>query len=179
MQVAREEEERSKAAAQELARRDSIVSAYAATSTMTEAIGPDVICFPVSDWDPAFQRPQQLLSQFARMGHRCYYLNTHFIGFDQSSVRTREIGTRLNEVFLPGDSEIAIHKDRMGRATLRRALRALKSFCRQEDVTDAVCIVHHRFWEPLAAALKQAYGWKIVYDCMDDHESLAAVVKRC
>ena len=168
VQFAREEEERSKAAAQELARRNSVVNEYANTSTMIEAIGPDVICFPVSDWEPAFQRPQQLLSHFALMGHRCYYLNTHFIGFDQSRVRTREIGSRLNEVFLPGDSEIVIVTDHMGRATLRRALRALTSFCRREDVTDAVCIVHHRFWEPLAAALKRAYGWKIVYDCTDD-----------
>src|SRR5262245_13060133 len=37
---------------------------------------PDVICFSIVDWSFRFQRPQQLMSQFAANGHRVFYLNT-------------------------------------------------------------------------------------------------------
>src|SRR5262249_14768293 len=36
---------------------------------------PDIICFSIIDWSFRFQRPQQLMAQFARRGHRVFYLN--------------------------------------------------------------------------------------------------------
>jgi len=35
---------------------------------------PDVICFSIIDWDFRYQRPQQLVSQFAAHGHRVFYI---------------------------------------------------------------------------------------------------------
>src|SRR5262249_35724869 len=35
---------------------------------------PDVICFSIIDWSFRFQRPQQLMTQFAAHGHRVFYL---------------------------------------------------------------------------------------------------------
>src|SRR5262250_3080786 len=34
---------------------------------------PDVICFSIVDWSFRFQRPQQLMAQFAAGGHRVFY----------------------------------------------------------------------------------------------------------
>lgn len=34
----------------------------------------DVICLPIIDWDFRFQRPQQLMTQFAEHGHRVFYV---------------------------------------------------------------------------------------------------------
>lgn len=131
------------------------------------ARGPDIICFPVIDWDFRFQRPQQLLTHFARAGHRGYYLNIKFTA--ERDVLTRKIDTRLWELFLPGDPKAVIYTDEYPTSTLGRSLAALQRFCRGQDITDAICLVQHPFWTPLAQALRSAYGWKIVYDCMDDH----------
>src|SRR5262245_18134112 len=38
----------------------------------------DVLCLPIIDWDYRFQRPQQLLSQFADAGHRVFYASITF-----------------------------------------------------------------------------------------------------
>ena len=38
----------------------------------------DVICFSVIEWDFRFQRPQQLMTQMARAGHRVFYISQHF-----------------------------------------------------------------------------------------------------
>jgi len=34
---------------------------------------------------------------------------------------------------------------------------------------DAVIFVEYPSWEPLAAELRRRHGWRLVYDCMDDH----------
>jgi hypothetical protein len=36
---------------------------------------PDVVCLSIIDWSFRFQRPQQLMAQFAAHGHRVFYLN--------------------------------------------------------------------------------------------------------
>ena len=40
--------------------------------------GYDVICLPVISWDSRFQRPQQLMQQFALRGHRVFYASLGF-----------------------------------------------------------------------------------------------------
>jgi len=136
---------------------------------LPHAQGLDVICFPIIDWDFRFQRPQHLLTQFARQGHRVFYLRTRFHGLDQRKVDVYCIAERIFELGLPGSADTIIYHDDLSGTTLDRALNALREFIRQQDVAEAVCLVQHPFWEPLASALKAHYGWKIVYDCMDDH----------
>jgi hypothetical protein len=36
----------------------------------------DVLVFPIVDWDFLYQRPQHLSVEFARRGHRVFYLST-------------------------------------------------------------------------------------------------------
>ena len=48
-------------------------------STDTEPPAPsparaDVICFSIVDWNFRYQRPQQIISQFAAHGHRVFYI---------------------------------------------------------------------------------------------------------
>ena len=129
----------------------------------------DVLCFPVIEWDFRFQRPQQLLTQFARDGHRVFYLRIRFTGLEQDCVEVREIAEGIYELGLPGELSTVIYEDRLIEPTLGKALAALKEFALREGLNEATCLVHHPFWEPLVAALKERYGWRIVYDCMDDH----------
>src|SRR5262249_46140703 len=37
---------------------------------------PDVVCFSIIDWEFRYQRPQQVMSQFAAHGHRVFYIST-------------------------------------------------------------------------------------------------------
>lgn len=38
-----------------------------------------------------------------------------------------------------------------------------------EGIASAVSFVHQPFWWPLAERARRAFGWKVLYDCMDDH----------
>ena len=62
----------------------------------------DVICFSIIDWETRYQRPQQIMSQFAAHGRRVFYISTS--RFQPSSaaqrVAVRMIKENLYEISL-------------------------------------------------------------------------------
>lgn len=130
---------------------------------------PDLICFAIIDWHFRFQRPQQLATQFARDGHRVFYTRLTFAGAEHSTVAVHPLGERVYEIVLPGELATDIYRGDLCDPTLSQAFDALCDFIRQHGIAEAICLVQHPFWTPLAQRLKERYGWKIVYDCMDDH----------
>jgi polysaccharide pyruvyl transferase CsaB len=142
----------------------------AAKPTITASSGKlDVFCFPVIDWDFRFQRPQQLLTQFAKNGHRVFYIRTQFKGLMDHTLDIRQISDRIYEITLPGESSISMYRDDLTGETLRRSFLALHRFMKDEILLNSICLVDHPFWTQLAGQLKEQFGWKVVYDCMDDH----------
>ena len=129
----------------------------------------DILCFPVIDWDFRFQRPQQLLSQFAQDGHRVFYLRVKFKNRANDDVDIRLIADNVYEVILPGDEATVIYYHDMREETIQRAFLALSRLNREESWSNVICLVHHPFWTPLIQRMKTEYGYKVVYDCMDDH----------
>jgi GT2 family glycosyltransferase/serine/threonine protein kinase len=133
----------------------------------------DVICFATIPWGFRYQRPQQILSQFAQDGHRVIYLNTGFSGVHDPEATIRQIDKLIFEVTLPGESSVNMYRHELADPSFSTADEALETLIAREAVSQALLIVHHPFWEPLAVKLKERYGWKIIYDCMDDHSSFA------
>ncbi|HAV78539.1 MAG TPA: hypothetical protein DCX53_14415, partial [Anaerolineae bacterium] len=134
----------------------------------------DVLCFPVIDWDFRFQRPQQILSQFANDGHRVFYLNLKFKNpTKDSTVDVFPIADNIYNLTLPGDPSTVIYYNDLTNESLNHSLSALIKFIREENLLNTICVVHHPFWTPLIQQLKEKYGWRVVYDCMDDHSEFA------
>jgi GT2 family glycosyltransferase/glycosyltransferase involved in cell wall biosynthesis len=129
----------------------------------------DVFCFPIIDWNFRFQRPQQLLTLFAHDGHRVFYLRCTFSGLERLTLDARSVSDHICELTLPGEATTIIYRDDLTNPTLGKAMNALCAFIDGHGVAEALCLVQHPFWSPLAQRLKEQYGWKIVYDCMDDH----------
>ncbi|MCL4487310.1 MAG: glycosyltransferase [Chloroflexi bacterium] len=129
----------------------------------------DAICFPVIDWRFRFQRPQQLLTRFARDGHRVLYVRTTLSGQERIRADIRPLERNIYEIALPGPARLSIYRDELDEPSLHASFGALQALIRDQAIAEAICIVHHPFWMPLVRALKQTYGWKILYDCMDDH----------
>jgi hypothetical protein len=55
------------------------LNALSSLLARTERQRYDLICFPIINWDFRFQRPQQLMSRLAAVGHRVFYINQHFL----------------------------------------------------------------------------------------------------
>ncbi|MEN6448851.1 MAG: glycosyltransferase [Thermoguttaceae bacterium] len=161
----------------------------------------DVLCLPIIRWDFRFQRPQQLMRQFAEDGHRVFYLSDDFLLARPAAVR--EIERNVFELRLPADAatrafqgdlaatEVRRMSDGVARlrqldsevvrsSAFRRPFRSeyrLKPELRtashaSEVLRRTIIIVQHPYWASLAEELRRRFGWPIVYDCMDDHAGL-------
>ncbi|MEP6993086.1 MAG: glycosyltransferase, partial [Acidobacteriota bacterium] len=142
------------------------------SSNTSDAVAPargfDVLCLPIIEWGFRFQRPQQLLTPFAQDGHRVFYLKTAFLGLDREPT-LRAVADRITEVGLPGEFDFNLYADALEGETLEQALEAIAALAERLEIRDAVCVVQYPSWEPLARRLRERYGWRIIYDCMDEH----------
>jgi len=130
---------------------------------------PDILCFSIIDWDFRFQRPQQLLTQFAKNGHRVFYMGVKFKGLVDAVVDLHPINNNIYEMILPGDTSTVIYYNDMSDETLNCSFLALVKFFKDENLLNTICMVQHPFWTPLVRRLKEQFDCKVIYDCMDDH----------
>ncbi len=142
------------------------------TSTTTR--GYDVIVFPIIDWFFLFQRPQQLSRQFARGGRRVFYLDQAALrdgpwarpGDEPEPIWIEENVALVSRVI---DGPVDVYQDVLAPAQVEQMVGALRALSRRFAIETAVCLVELPFWTPLALRLRQELGWKLVYDCMDEH----------
>ena len=128
---------------------------------------PAIICLPMIEWHFRFQRPQQLMRQFARASHLVLYAANRFHG--GTAARTSPIETNVVEMMLPGDPAASIYQHSLTREDCARMVAAMERLRNELALPDAIVVAQHPFWTPLAEALRPRFGWPIVYDCMDDH----------
>lgn len=136
----------------------------------------DVIVFPIIDWGFRFQRPQQIAKQFAKNDHRVFYLKTRFNGKknpDDCQPTVKPVDVNIAELQLPGPAELSIYRHQIDEPTLQRWLKAFDHLRREYGIDEAVCLVQLPFWRPLAFQLRERFGWKVVYDCMDKHSGFS------
>jgi GT2 family glycosyltransferase len=130
-----------------------------------------VIWFPVIDWKFRFQRPQQLATCFAQRGHRIFYARTTFNVRRPSHARIILSPLRANvfDIQLPAEKKPNIYQERLGNDEVEKILEAFARFREQQDISTAIMIVDLPFWWSLVQRLRERFGWKIIYDCMDHH----------
>ncbi len=128
----------------------------------------DVIVLPIIDWGFRHQRPQQLSKQFAAHGHQVFYGSTTFLppGADPA---VTVIDENVLEFQLPARDGINVYKSRPDQLTVELWLSAFAEMRRRYSIHEAVCLVQLPFWQPLAFRLRERFGWRVVYDCMDKH----------
>jgi GT2 family glycosyltransferase len=134
----------------------------------------DLICFPIIDWSFRFQRPQQLLTQFAKNGHRVFYISPHFNSLKTSQeIAIDKISPPIYGLKLPGYVNLNLYLDTLPQDVIDACVKDFERLRKIHGLSEVACLVQLPFWEPLARSLKSRYGWKIVYDCMDEHSGFS------
>jgi polysaccharide pyruvyl transferase CsaB len=132
-------------------------------------VGYDVIVFPIIDWDFRFQRSQQLATQFARNGHRIFYFKTTFDQEGSDITIEREINAGVAEATLPANRALNVYRDQLSDEVVEQWVYHFDALRRRAGIHTAVSVVSLPFWRAVAFALRDRFGWKVTYDCMDDH----------
>lgn len=135
----------------------------------------DVICFANIEWSARFQRPQQMMLQFARAGHRVFYIVASRTAGDGAAYTLESVAENVVQVAL----NTAEAPDHYAAAMSERARNdyaaSLAVLARDYGVHAPVQIVHLPFWAPLARQLQQTRQWRVTYDCMDEWDSFPGI----
>jgi GT2 family glycosyltransferase/glycosyltransferase involved in cell wall biosynthesis len=160
---------------------EDLVTLPAAQPALPSFVAPlphqrfDVIVLSIINWDFRFQRPQQLALQMARHGHRVFYLSTtRFLAAGAPPwdlVRKADGVAELAVCSRPLD----VYRGRLEDEDLSALEDAFADLLERLALADTVCLVQLPFWAPLAARLKERFGWRVVYDCMDEWASFPGI----
>ena len=130
----------------------------------------DILVLPVIAWSYRRQRPQQLAEALARRGMRVFYGSLRGTGEPEEPTGVAP-GVTLLPLFGVRREDPADR--RLKDPSLAAALDGVAASRRRFDLQDVVLLVQSPFWAPLAAALREQFGWRIVYDCLDAHEEFS------
>ena len=128
---------------------------------------PDIFVLPIINWEFRIQRPQQLAMQLAARGHRVFYFQAQFNHCQQPLVK--QIQEKIYLVQLPGDPAKIIYQSTLSEENVKEIEDSFLLLKNTFNIHSAITVVDLPFWRKLAIHLRDKFGWKVAYDCMDHH----------
>lgn len=149
---------------------------HASNSFPTRGRG-DIICFSIIDWSFRYQRPQHIMSQFAAHGHRVFYLNLcQFLAPNSTTrVQVRPLKENVFDVSLAAARPPQIYREVVEGVNLDVLMESLTVLREQFKIEQAMSYVMIASWGELALTARNRWGWRMVYDCMDEWENFPGV----
>src|SRR5262249_3989972 len=137
----------------------------------------DVVCFSIIDWSFRYQRPQQLMSQFAANGHRVFYINLSRPLAADASPRFAlwQIKPNLWDVSLAVDRPLEVYRGIVEGTNLEAVLASLDDLRRAEGMDEVVGCVMIASWGAVALEARRRWGWRVHYDCMDEWDNFPGI----
>lgn len=138
-------------------------------SATTAAVPYDVVCFSICDWDFRWQRPQQLVSAWGLRGRRTFFLRiTDHLPPGGERVQVVPLAEGVWEVRLALPEGFDVFTGELPDGFVEEGLASLAALRERCGLDRAVAMVQLASWTPLAEAARAEFGWRVLYDCMDD-----------
>jgi polysaccharide pyruvyl transferase CsaB len=129
----------------------------------------DIICFSIIDWEFRWQRPQQMMALWGKRGRRVFYLNrSTFLDLGDDPIVVRPLAHNVWEVQIALSEPFKLFSGTHPPRFVEDGLDALAALRERFGIEKAVALTEYASWMPLAGAARDAFGWPLVYDCMDD-----------
>jgi glycosyltransferase involved in cell wall biosynthesis len=126
----------------------------------------DVLVLPTIPWSYRRQRPQQLAEALARRNRRVFYGSLAGSGEPAEAA-----GVAPGVTLLPveGVRREDPWERRLGGRALARAAASIGTDRDRFAIHDGALLAQSPYWGPLCETLRERFGWRIVYDCIDAH----------
>jgi GT2 family glycosyltransferase len=137
----------------------------------------DIISFSIVDWEFRFQRPQQIMAEFAAQGHRVFYISTsRFLPADAfPRFELRELRSNVFEVSLAAERHPDVYGESIFGDNGDSIMASLAELRRMLKIEQAVSYVSVPSWGSLATETRSRWSWQVLYDCMDEWEDFDAM----
>ena len=129
----------------------------------------DVVILGIIDFECRFQRPQQMAVQFARLGHRVFWVSvSRFLaeshGKPYELVQLRE---NLWEVQLRG-APFDVYGGVLTPIAAGALLDSIGHLYKELGLATSCVILQFPTWRRLALGIRERFDARLIYDCMDD-----------
>ncbi len=135
----------------------------------------DIVILPVFDFEFRFQRPQQIAAQFAKAGHRVFWVSpSRFLRANSPrQFETIQLNENIYEVRVSGQP-FQIYTETLATARAEELASSLLELYRAAGMSEVAILVQFPFWRQAALELRKHVNARVVYDCMDDWRSWTA-----
>ncbi|MEO8130924.1 MAG: glycosyltransferase, partial [Bryobacteraceae bacterium] len=129
----------------------------------------------IFDFDFRFQRPQQIAAQFARRGHRVFWISPARWIPPASSQQYEAIALRDNlwEIHLRG-TRPDLYTGHMTAAEAKSINGCLQKLYQDFQIVESCAVLQFPYWRQAGLSLREQFGTKVLYDCMDDWQNWTA-----
>lgn len=129
----------------------------------------DIVCFSIIDWEFRWQRPQQIMTEFAEQGHRVFFLRvTNFLPAGGAVYTAQQLHPNVWEIRLAPPRHIDTYSGDLTPEQLDAVMAGLAAVRADYHISCAVSIVQVATWAKAAYEARDRWDWRIVYDCMDE-----------
>jgi GT2 family glycosyltransferase/glycosyltransferase involved in cell wall biosynthesis len=137
---------------------------------------PAVIAFNSVPWNSLIQRQHHFVRGLAERGHPVFWVDTALAPPRRwnASRRLQSIAPGAHLIRLPGSAR-DIYTMPWSPAVLEAMTAGMAQVASDYGIRSAVTLINYQRWQPLAMHLRERFGWKIVYDCLDDQRAMADV----
>jgi glycosyltransferase involved in cell wall biosynthesis len=124
----------------------------------------DVLILPVFDYEFRRQRPQHLAAEFARAGHRVFWISPSRRAIQP--YEARPLMENLWEIRL-GSAIPDPYSGELAETGAEQLCHCLAELYEDAGMTASCAILQLPFWRPLAIQIRSRFGTRLIYDCMD------------
>jgi glycosyltransferase involved in cell wall biosynthesis len=124
----------------------------------------DVLILPVFDYEFRYQRPQHLAAEFARAGHRVFWISPSRRAIQR--YEARPLMENLWEIRLGGVIP-DLYAGELEETGVEQLCQCLAELYEDAGMTASCAILQLPFWRPLAIQIRSRFGTRLIYDCMD------------
>jgi polysaccharide pyruvyl transferase CsaB len=135
----------------------------------------DIVILAVFDFEFRFQRPQQIASEFARRGHRVFWLSPgRFLPPSHPKVyEAIQLRQDLWELHLRGKNP-ELYTGSLADADADSICAGLAEVYKDFGIAENCVFLQFPFWRRIGLSLRERFNSRVVYDCMDDWQNWTA-----
>jgi GT2 family glycosyltransferase/glycosyltransferase involved in cell wall biosynthesis len=135
---------------------------------------PTILCLPVIDWSFRVQRPHHLMCRLAARGWPVLYAATEVVaGRGDPIIDPMELAPGVHGITIPAATTRHVGEEGLLPEDVRVAIPAVDKLVSGLRIHQVVVVCQSPGWRLLAIALRELYGWPVVYDRIDLHEGFS------
>src|SRR5262245_42070820 len=138
---------------------------------------PDIVSLSIIDWEFRYQRPQQMMSQFAAHGHRVFYIITSRFLSNGRSPRFQVVPIKENvyEIQLAASRMPDVYGEVADNEVAESLLQSLSELRHTYNMQEVLSYVMIPSWGKVALEARSRWKWRVLYDCMDEWENFPLI----